>query len=143
MTESTTRQPHERNKDAKGSYASVNGLTIYYEIHGTGKPLVLLHGGLATIDPTFRSLHLHFLQNCLESASTLQGLFITLQYKMASRLNSRKKLRNEGTTDNSRFCFLVVISYYWSCIPSHNLQNRRGKAPVIHAGDENAVPYGA
>jgi pimeloyl-ACP methyl ester carboxylesterase len=28
-----------------GSYASVNGLNIYYEIHGIGKPLVLLHGG--------------------------------------------------------------------------------------------------
>ncbi len=32
-------------QNAKGSYASVNGLNIYYEIHGTGKPLVLLHGG--------------------------------------------------------------------------------------------------
>jgi pimeloyl-ACP methyl ester carboxylesterase len=56
MTESTTRQPHERNKDAKGSYASVNGLNMYYEIHGTGKPLVLLHGGLATIDVLFGQL---------------------------------------------------------------------------------------
>ena len=29
---------------AKGEYASVNGLKMYYEIHGTGLPLVLLHG---------------------------------------------------------------------------------------------------
>ena len=29
---------------AKGEYASVNGLKMYYEIHGTGRPLVLLHG---------------------------------------------------------------------------------------------------
>jgi pimeloyl-ACP methyl ester carboxylesterase len=29
---------------AKGKYASVNGLKMYYEIHGTGQPLVLLHG---------------------------------------------------------------------------------------------------
>lgn len=27
-----------------GNYAEVNGLTIYYEIHGEGDPLVLLHG---------------------------------------------------------------------------------------------------
>jgi pimeloyl-ACP methyl ester carboxylesterase len=27
-------------------YAPVNGLSIYYEIHGTGQPLILLHGGL-------------------------------------------------------------------------------------------------
>src|SRR6185369_8857534 len=29
-----------------GSYADVNGIKLYYEIHGTGRPLVLLHGGL-------------------------------------------------------------------------------------------------
>jgi pimeloyl-ACP methyl ester carboxylesterase len=34
------------NKDAKGSYASVNGLNVYYEVHGTGEPLILLHGGI-------------------------------------------------------------------------------------------------
>src|SRR5438034_8570654 len=33
-----------------GKYAIVNGLKMYYEIHGTGKPLVLLHGGFMTID---------------------------------------------------------------------------------------------
>ena len=27
-------------------YAAVNGLNLYYEIHGTGEPLVLLHGGV-------------------------------------------------------------------------------------------------
>lgn len=27
-------------------YASVNGLKMYYEIHGTGRPLILLHGGV-------------------------------------------------------------------------------------------------
>jgi pimeloyl-ACP methyl ester carboxylesterase len=29
-----------------GAYADVNGINLYYEIHGTGEPLVLLHGGL-------------------------------------------------------------------------------------------------
>ncbi len=38
------------------TYASVNGQQIYYEIHGTGQPLVLLHGGLLTIDLTFGPL---------------------------------------------------------------------------------------
>lgn len=31
-------------------YASVNGLEMYYEINGTGRPLVLLHGALMTIE---------------------------------------------------------------------------------------------
>jgi pimeloyl-ACP methyl ester carboxylesterase len=30
-------------------YAPVNGLQLYYETHGSGRPLVLLHGGLMTI----------------------------------------------------------------------------------------------
>jgi pimeloyl-ACP methyl ester carboxylesterase len=33
-----------------GRYADVNGIKLYYEIHGSGKPLVLLHGGLGAIE---------------------------------------------------------------------------------------------
>ncbi len=36
-----------------GSYALVNGLKMYYEVHGKGFPLVLIHGGGSTIDSTF------------------------------------------------------------------------------------------
>src|SRR5437763_3288446 len=38
------------------TYVQVNGLQLYYEIHGSGKPLVLLHGGLLTIDLNFGPL---------------------------------------------------------------------------------------
>ena len=31
---------------AVGEYAEVNGINLYYETHGTGRPMVLLHGGL-------------------------------------------------------------------------------------------------
>ncbi|MCA1707146.1 MAG: alpha/beta hydrolase [Actinobacteria bacterium] len=37
------------NDDVKGNYAAVNGLDMYYEIHGTGEPLILLHGAYMTI----------------------------------------------------------------------------------------------
>lgn len=30
------------------AYADVNGINLYYETHGTGRPLVLLHGGLGS-----------------------------------------------------------------------------------------------
>jgi len=30
-------------------YAPVNGLSLYYEIHGSGEPLILLHGGAVGI----------------------------------------------------------------------------------------------
>jgi pimeloyl-ACP methyl ester carboxylesterase len=32
------------------SYADVNGVSVYYEEHGSGQPLVLLHGGLGSGD---------------------------------------------------------------------------------------------
>jgi len=32
----------------KGEYADVNGINLYYEIHGSGRPLILLHGGLGS-----------------------------------------------------------------------------------------------
>ncbi|HEY1619413.1 MAG TPA: alpha/beta hydrolase [Streptosporangiaceae bacterium] len=38
------------------TYAPVNGLQLYYEVRGRGRPLVLLHGGLMTIDLNFGPL---------------------------------------------------------------------------------------
>ena len=32
----------------RGQYADVNGINLYYETHGSGRPLVLLHGGLGS-----------------------------------------------------------------------------------------------
>jgi pimeloyl-ACP methyl ester carboxylesterase len=37
-------------------YADVNGLHMYYEVQGKGTPLVLLHGGMLTIDLSFAGL---------------------------------------------------------------------------------------
>src|SRR5437870_8647289 len=37
-------------KKGVGTYADVNGIKLYYEIHGSGKPLVLLHGGLGSTE---------------------------------------------------------------------------------------------
>ena len=36
-----------------GKYANVNGIRMYYELHGAGNPLVLIHGGGSTITTTF------------------------------------------------------------------------------------------
>ena len=36
-------------KPSESGYAAVNGLQLYYEVYGSGKPLVLLHGSYMTI----------------------------------------------------------------------------------------------
>ena len=40
----------ESTRDAQGTgqYAAVNGIELYFERHGSGRPLVLLHGGLGS-----------------------------------------------------------------------------------------------
>ena len=44
------------NVPARTGYAPVNGLKMYYEIHGTGQPLVLLHGAFSAIGTSFGAL---------------------------------------------------------------------------------------
>lgn len=43
-------------KSAKFGYAPINGLKMYYEIYGSGKPLVLIHGGGSTIQSNFEKI---------------------------------------------------------------------------------------
>lgn len=44
------------SREAVGQYVSVNGLNMYYEVHGAGQPLVLLHGAFSAIGTSFGKL---------------------------------------------------------------------------------------
>ena len=44
------------NTLVKDGYVSVNDLEMYYEIHGNGQPLVLLHGAFSAIGTSFGAL---------------------------------------------------------------------------------------
>jgi pimeloyl-ACP methyl ester carboxylesterase len=52
----TVAATSDARKDPAMPYADVNGLHMYYEVHGEGSPLVLLHGGMLTIDLNFAGL---------------------------------------------------------------------------------------
>src|SRR5438046_3469579 len=56
MNKSTTHHPKGTSMEPKSGYAPVNGLNMYYEIHGTGEPLVLLHGAFSAIGTSFGKL---------------------------------------------------------------------------------------
>jgi pimeloyl-ACP methyl ester carboxylesterase len=62
-----TSQPHDTG------YADVNGLHMYYELYGQGSPLVLLHGGMLTIDLNFEGLIPALSANHLVIGVELQG----------------------------------------------------------------------
>jgi pimeloyl-ACP methyl ester carboxylesterase len=61
------------NKAEKGNYALINGLNMYYEIHGTGKPLVLIHGAFGSIKTNFGNVLPAFAQINQVIAVELQG----------------------------------------------------------------------
>ena len=55
------------------AYAPVNGIEMYYEIHGEGSPLVLIHGGGSTIQTTFANVLPMFARKHMVIAVELQA----------------------------------------------------------------------
>jgi pimeloyl-ACP methyl ester carboxylesterase len=65
ITEDAIVTTTDRTTETKGTgtYAEVNGVNLYYETHGSGRPMILLHGGLGSgemfgpILPTLSASH--------------------------------------------------------------------------------------
>jgi pimeloyl-ACP methyl ester carboxylesterase len=53
---STSKTGSQADSSANRKYAEVNGLKMYYEIHGSGHPLVLLHGAFGFVEGWVRVL---------------------------------------------------------------------------------------
>ena len=46
----------QQSKPASSGYVPVNGIKVYYEVYGEGKPIVLLHGAFMTIEMNWGQL---------------------------------------------------------------------------------------
>ncbi len=46
----------QQSKPANSGYVPVNGIKVYYEVYGEGKPIVLLHGAFYTIEMNWGQL---------------------------------------------------------------------------------------
>ncbi|MBL0049482.1 MAG: alpha/beta hydrolase [Bacteroidetes bacterium] len=55
-TNPITELVKQNSMSFKSGYLDVNGLKMYYEIYGAGKPLVLVHGGGSTIQTSFEKI---------------------------------------------------------------------------------------
>ena len=58
---------------AQSGFADVNGLKLYYEVHGQGEPLVLLHGSFMTIPLNWSRFLPRLAQNRQVIAAEMQG----------------------------------------------------------------------
>jgi pimeloyl-ACP methyl ester carboxylesterase len=63
----------KKSEPAKKGLAEVNGIKMYYEIYGQGKPLVLIHGGGSTIQSNFGQVIEPFAKNRKVVAVELQA----------------------------------------------------------------------
>jgi len=69
------------NNSKAGHYAPINGINLYYEIYGEGKPLVMLHGNGGSIE-----------------AFKYQIPFFEKQYKIIA-IDSRLQGKSGGASD--------------------------------------------
>src|SRR6478735_4920886 len=60
-------------KPSNSGYAPVNGIKVYYEVYGEGKPIVLLHGAYYTIEMNWAQLIPELAKNRKVIAIELQG----------------------------------------------------------------------
>ena len=60
-------------QEPKTGYAPVNGLKMYYEIHGKGDPVVLLHGAFMTITNNWTDMIAELSKTRLVIAVEMQG----------------------------------------------------------------------
>ncbi|MFS4428632.1 alpha/beta fold hydrolase [Chryseobacterium sp. S90] len=63
----------QKVKPSESGYAPVNGIKVYYEVYGKGKPIVLLHGAFMTIDMNWGELIPELSKNRKVIALELQG----------------------------------------------------------------------
>jgi pimeloyl-ACP methyl ester carboxylesterase len=71
--QTTKGETNMDTKEIQGQYVNVNGLKMYYEIHGEGQPLVLLHGAFSAIGTSFGKLLPELAKSRQVIAFELQG----------------------------------------------------------------------
>lgn len=77
----------ENTPDVTSGYAPVNGLKMYYEVHGSGQPLVLIHGGFGSVG-MFGSLLTTLAETRQVIAVELQGYAHTADIDRPFRIES-------------------------------------------------------
>jgi pimeloyl-ACP methyl ester carboxylesterase len=68
-----SRSNGQQIKSSNSGYAPANGIKVYYEVYGEGRPVILLHGAFMTIDMNWGQLIPELSKNRKVIAIELQG----------------------------------------------------------------------
>ena len=91
-------------------YAPVNGIKVYYEVYGEGRPIVLLHGAFMTIDMNWGQLIPELSKTRKVIAIELQGHGHT-QYSDRKLLHATLASDVEGVMDYLKIDSADVVGY--------------------------------
>ncbi len=91
MTLATVSNAQQIKPDSSG-YAPVNGIEVYYEVYGEGKPLILLHGAYMTIETNWGQL-------VPELSKTRKVIALELQGHGRTPFSDRKLSRDTLASD--------------------------------------------
>jgi pimeloyl-ACP methyl ester carboxylesterase len=100
----------QQSKPTGSGYASVNGIKMYYQIYGEGKPVILLHGAFMTIETNWGELIPELSKTRKVIALELQGHGRTA---FSDRKLSRATLASdvEGIMDYLKIDSADVVGY--------------------------------
>ncbi|WP_114939442.1 alpha/beta fold hydrolase [Mucilaginibacter endophyticus] len=104
------RSKGQQSKPAESGYAPVNGIKVYYEVYGTGRPIVLLHGAFMTIADNWGQL-------IPELSKTRKVIAIEMQGHGHTQFSERKLSHTamasdvEGVMDHLKIDSADVVGY--------------------------------
>jgi pimeloyl-ACP methyl ester carboxylesterase len=134
--------------EPKRAFAEINGLRLYYEIHGGGtrRPLVLLHGGVLTLDMMFGPLFPTLAADRPVIAPELQGHGRTADTDRAMSFDQLADdvaglLAHLGIEEADLFGFSLGGLTGWSLVMRHpKLVRRMVVASADYRGGREAAP---
>lgn len=151
-----TRSNGQQIKPIENGYAPVNGIKVYYEVYGEGRPVVLLHGAFYTIDMNWGQLIPELSKTRKVIAIEMQGhghtpfserkLSIT---SFASDVEGVMDYLKIDSADVVGYSMVGSVAYQFAVQNPKRLRNlviisstykSSGWLPVVNSGFENFKP---
>jgi len=150
------RSNAQKMNPSESGYAPVNGIKVYYEVYGEGKPLVLLHGAFYTIEMNWAQLIPELSKNRKVIAIEMQGhghspfserkLDINMLASDVVKVMDYLKI---DTADVAGFSMGGSVAYQFAVTYPNRLRKlviisstykTSGWLPVVNSGFENFKP---